>query len=208
MAGAAYLSGALSDVEYFLEFQIFRGIKLTFVLPLILVSIAFLQRFSLFEDTSLKDVDSLSQIRRILELPVKVKAFLLFLVAAAGVVVMIARSGHTAGMPVSGTEIQFRQFLENLFYARPRSKELLIGHPAFMLAIMGYFKRWPQSIFFLLVVIATIGQSSMVETFAHMRTPILMSFVRGVDGLALGAALGIIPMLIVHCYSKYIKPRV
>ena len=121
---------------------------------------------------------------------------------------MIARSGHTAGMPVSGTEIQFRQFLENLFYARPRSKELLIGHPAFMLAIMAYFKRWSQTIFFLLVVVATIGQSSMVETFAHMRTPIFMSFIRGVDGLALGAALGIIPMLLVNCYSKYVKPRI
>ena len=208
MAGAAYLSGALSDVEYFLEFQIFRGIKLTFVLPLILVSIAFLQRFSLFEDTPHKDVDALSQIRRILELPVKVKAFLVFIVAALGVVIMIARSGHTAGMPVSGTEIQFRQFLENLFYARPRSKELLIGHPAFMLAIMAYFKRWSQTIFFLLVVVATIGQSSMVETFAHMRTPIFMSFIRGVDGLALGAALGVIPMLLVNCYSKYVKPRI
>ena len=208
MAGAAYLSGALSDVEYFLEFQIFRGIKLTFVLPLLLVSIAFLQRFSLFEDIAAKDIDALSQIRRLLELPVKVKAFLAFIVAALGVVVLIARSGHTAGMPVSGAEIQFRQFLENLFYARPRSKELLIGHPAFMLAIMAYFKQWSKSIFFLLVVIATIGQSSMVETFAHMRTPIYMSFIRGVDGLILGAVLGIIPMLLIHCYSKYISPRV
>ena len=205
MAGAAYLSGALSDVEYFLEFQIFRGIKLTFVLPLVLVSVAFLQRFSLFEDIAPKDIGVISQIKRILDLPVKVKAFLVFLVAAAGVVIMLARSGHTAGMPVSGAEIQFRQFLENLFYARPRSKELLIGHPAFMLAIMGYFKRWSRSIFFLLVVIATVGQSSMVETFAHMRTPIYMSFVRGVDGLILGAILGIIPMLLIHYYSKLMR---
>ena len=205
MAGAAYLSGALSDVEYFLEFQIFRGIKLTFVLPLILVSIAFLQRFSLFEDIAPKDIGAISQIKRILDLPVKVKAFLVFLVAAAGVVVMLARSGHTAGMPVSGAEIQFRQFLENLFYARPRSKELLIGHPAFMLAIMGYFKRWSRSIFFLLVVVATVGQSSMVETFAHMRTPIYMSFIRGVDGLVLGAILGIVPMLVIHYYSKLMR---
>ena len=205
MAGAAYLSGALSDVEYFLEFQIFRGIKLTFVLPLVLVSVAFLQRFSLFEDIAPKDIGVISQIKRILDLPVKVKAFLVFLVAAAGVVIMLARSGHTAGMPVSGAEIQFRQFLENLFYARPRSKELLIGHPAFMLAIMGYFKRWSRSIFFLLVVVATVGQSSMVETFAHMRTPIYMSFIRGVDGLVLGAILGIVPMLVIHYYSKLMR---
>ena len=202
MAGATYLSGALSDVEYFLEFQIFRGIKLTFVLPLILVSIAFLQRFSLFSELASKDIGFIEQFKRMLELPVKLKALLGFVVVALGFVVLIARSGHTAGMPVSGAEVQFRSFLENLFYARPRSKELLIGHPAFMLAIMAFFKRWPISIFFILVIVATIGQGSMVETFAHMRTPIFMSFMRGVDGLILGAALGIIPMLLIHLYSR------
>ena len=202
MAGAAYLSGALSDVEYFLEFQIFRGIKLTFVLPLILVSIAFLQRFSLFDELASKDIGFIEQFKRILELPVKFKALLGFVIIALGFVVLIARSGHTAGMPVSGAEVQFRAFLENLFYARPRSKELLIGHPAFMLAIMAFFKRWPISVFFILVIIATIGQGSMVETFAHMRTPIFMSFMRGVDGLILGAALGIVPMVLIHLYSK------
>ena len=204
MAGAAYLSGALSDVEYFLEIQIFRGIKLTFVLPLILVSIAFLQRFNVIdESTNLKNIDVVSQIKKILDMPIKVKTFIIFLIAALAFVVLIARSGHTAGMPVSNAEIQFRSFLENLFYARPRSKELLIGHPAFMLAIMAYFKRWKMMIFFGLVVVATLGQSSMVETFAHMRTPIFMSFMRGVDGLLVGSLLGIISMIAIHFYSKW-----
>ena len=203
MAGAAYLSGALSDVEYFLEFNIFRGIKLTFVLPFILVSIAFLQRFNIFDEiANTKNIDFVTQIKRLLELPVKVKTFVGFLVILSAFVVLIARSGHTAGMPVSGAEIQFRSFLENLFYARPRSKELLIGHPAFMIAIMAYFKKWSKMVFFLLVLVSTLGQSSMVETFAHMRTPIYMSFIRGVDGLVLGALLGIIPMIIIHFMLK------
>ena len=50
LTGAAYLSGALSDVSYFLEFEIFRGIKLTFVLPLILVAVAFMQRFNVLDE--------------------------------------------------------------------------------------------------------------------------------------------------------------
>ena len=203
MTGAAYLSGALSDVEYFLEFNIFRGIKLTFILPLILVAIAFLQRFSIIDDSiGMRNINAVSQFKTLLDMPIKVKTFMLFVIAAAALVVLIARSGHTAGMPVSSTEIQFRSILENLFYARPRSKELLIGHPAFMLAIMAYFKKWSKMIFFMLVVIAAIGQSSMVETFAHMRTPIFMSFMRGIDGLALGAIIGIIPMLAIHFFGK------
>ena len=60
---------------------------------------------------------------------------MLLVVLVAGVV-FVARSGHTSGMPVSQTELRFRAFLEQAFYARPRTKELMIGHPAFMLAAM------------------------------------------------------------------------
>jgi len=67
---------------------------------------------------------------------------------------------------------------------------------------MAFFKKWPKMIFLMLTVIAAIGQSSMVETFAHMRTPILMSFVRGVDGLALGAILGIIAMIFIQFFAR------
>jgi len=41
LVGASYLSGVLTDTRYLLEFDIFRGIKLTFVLPMVLVAIAF-----------------------------------------------------------------------------------------------------------------------------------------------------------------------
>jgi len=34
----------------------------------------------------------------------------------------------------------------------------------------------------------------MVETFAHMRTPFMMSFYRGLGGLVLGGILGAILM--------------
>ena len=51
-------------------------------------------------------------------------------------------------------------------------------------------------VLFLLVLAATIGQSSMVETFAHMRTPVMMSFTRGVGGLLGGAMIGAAAMLL------------
>ncbi|MBE8955201.1 MAG: hypothetical protein SR2Q5_06005 [Quinella sp. 2Q5] len=189
LTGAAYLSGSLSDVSYFLEFEIFRGIKLTFVLPLVLVAIAFLQRFNVVDEVR-KNVPALQQIRELLDKSVSVKALLALMVVALAFVVLIARSGHTSGMPVSGAEIKIRALLEQLFYARPRSKEIFFGHPAFMLAFAAFLKRFPKSICFALVMAGTVGQSSMVETFAHMRTPILMSFMRGLDGLIPGAIIG------------------
>ena len=201
MVGAAYLSGALSDIKYFLEFEIFRGIKLTFVLPLILVAIAFLQRFNVIDEVQ-KNVSAIEQLKAIFNMNVKVKYLLGGIFVMLAFVVLIARSGHTSGMPVSGMEIKIRAMLEHLFYARPRSKEIFIGHPAFVMAMAAFLQKFPKSICFILTIVATIGQSSMVETFAHMRTPIFMSFMRGVDGVLPGALIGAALVLFLNFAAK------
>ena len=204
MTGAAYLSGALSDVSYFLEFEIFRGIKLTFVLPLILVAVAFLQRFNIVDEVR-NSVPATQQIKELLDKSVSVKALLALMIVMGAFVVLIARSGHTSGMPVSGLEIKIRNLLEQIFYARPRSKEIFFGHPAFMLAFAAFLKKFPKVICFALVMAATVGQSSMVETFAHMRTPIFMSFMRGIDGLIPGAIIGAVLIVFLQIFSKQLK---
>ena len=56
-------------------------------------------------------------------------------------------------------------------------------------------------VFFLLVIVATIGQGSMVETFAHMRTPVYMSFMRGIGGIVLGAGVGAAAMVLVQFWQ-------
>lgn len=201
--GAAYLSGVLTDVKYLLEVNIFRGVKLTFVMPIILVTIAFLQRFDLFDGKADSTKGVLDQIKGILNTPIYVKSLLGFLVAAIAAVIFIGRSGHTAGIPVPGIELKFRAFLEQVLYARPRSKEMLIGHPAFMFAVMALYKKWPTIVFFILVILATIGQGSLVETFAHMRTPIFMSFMRGVGGLIFGAGIGVFGMVLAHIWYRW-----
>ena len=152
--GAAYLSASLADTQYFLEFNIFRGIKLTFVLPLILVGIAFLQRFDIF-DGRMDDTEGVvEQLRRILDMPVKVTPLL-----------------------------------------------LMLAHPACMRAAMAALRKWPTMVFFALALGATIGQGSMVETFAHMRTPVYMSFMRGIGGLVLGAGIGAVAMILVELWQ-------
>ena len=204
MTGAAYLSGALSDVSYFLEFEIFRGIKLTFILPLILVAVAFLQRFNVVDELR-KNVPAIQQIKELLDKSISVKVFLALMIVIGAFVVLIARSGHTSGMPVSGLEIKIRALLEQIFYARPRSKEIFFGHPAFMLAFAAFLKKFPKMICFVLIMAATIGQSSMVETFAHMRTPIFMSLMRGIDGLIPGAIIGAVLIVCLQIFSRQIK---
>ena len=108
-------------------------------------------------------------------------------------------------MPVSGLEIKIRNLLEQIFYARPRSKEIFFGHPAFMLAFVAFLKKFPKMICFALVMAATIGQGSMVETFAHMRTPIFMSFMRGLDGLIPGAIIGAVLIIFLQLFARQLR---
>ena len=199
--GAAYISGSLADTEYLLEAQIFRGIKLTFVLPLVLVAIGFLQRFDIFDGRMDDTAGVKAQLAKILDMPVKIKTLLGLAVVAVAGIVFVARSGHTSGMPVPQAELNFRAMLEQAFYARPRSKELLIGHPAFMLAALSLWRKWPTMVFFALVLVATIGQGSMVETFAHMRTPVYMSMMRGIGGIVLGGLIGAVCMVLIELWQ-------
>lgn len=201
--GGAYVGGVLADVEYLLEVNIFRGVKLTFVLPIVLVSIAFLQRFHLFDGTAGSAPDLTRQLKKVLNAPVYVKSLIAFGFAAIAAVVFVGRSGHTAGIPVPGIELKFRAFLEQALYARPRSKELLIGHPAFMLAALSLYRKWPTVLFFALVVLATIGQGSLVETFAHIRTPVFMSLARGLGGVTLGALIGAALVVVAHFARRW-----
>ena len=205
LVGASYLSGALTDTRYLLEFDIFRGIKLTFVLPMILVAIAFLQRFDIFDGQLDASAGVLGQVREILATPVRVGSLLGGLVLIGALIVLVLRSGHTSGMPVPGIELKMRAALEQIFYARPRTKEFMIGHPAFLLALYGAAQRWRTWVIFALVLAATIGQGSMVETFAHMRTPIEMSLVRGIGGVFLGGAIGAVLVVLVSAWNGLLE---
>ncbi len=205
LAGGLYLGAVLSDVRFFLEMEIFRGVKLTFVAPLLLVAVAYLARYNLFEQVKTADARGLwRQVVTILNYPVTIKALLFVGAAVFAAWVFIGRSGHTAGVPVPAAELKLRALLEQLMYARPRGKEFLIGHPAFLLAAMAVYRQWPRFFQFILVITAAIAQGSLVETFAHLRTPIFMSVIRGLDGLLLGAVIGAAAVLGVYIIQAVI----
>ena len=191
LAGGLYLAALLGDVRFLLEMEIFRGVKLTFVMPLVLISLIYVTRYPLIGEPVHTLRGFWDRTITFLNYPIRVKTLVVGGVAALAAYVLVGRSGHTAGLPVPAAEIKLRALLEQVMFARPRSKEFLIGHPAFLLAAMAVWQRWPQVLHYILVVAATIGQSSLVETFAHLRTPVSMSVIRALDGLLLGALIGL-----------------
>ena len=209
LAGALYISGLLSDTRFFLEMDIFRGVKLTFVLPLILVSLIYIQHFPFFNQVVSSDKDFVQFIKKFCTVDIKLGILaVLGLLSIIGFV-FVGRSGNN-GAPVPQFEIALRRFLESVMYARPREKEFLFGHPAILFSLTALYHKWPQIFHYLFIMAITIGQGSIVETFAHMRSPFILSFMRGIGGLALGSVtlmIALIGIIILTHITKYFGER-
>lgn len=185
LIGACFVSGLLSDIRFFLEMEYFRGVKATFVLPLVLISVVYIQKFPFFGKTVTSDKDFVSFVKKFCSIQIRLGLLVGLGILALVGFVFIGRSGNN-GAPVPQFEIALRRFLEDVMYARPREKEFLFGHPAVLVSLAALYRKWPQLLHYFLIVAVTIGQGSMVETFAHMRSPFILSFIRGLDGLAAG----------------------
>ena len=191
LVGGLYVAALLGDVRFLLEMEIYRGVKVTFIMPLVLITLIYLTRYPLLGPPVNTIRGFWDKTIRFLEYQMQVKGLLLGAAVAFAAWMFIGRSGHTAGVPVAQSELELRSFLEQVFSARPRGKEAFIGHPGFFLAVMAVWQRWPQALHFAMVITATIAMGSLVETFAHLRTPILMSVERAFTGLLVGIACGI-----------------
>ncbi|MEG2343360.1 MAG: DUF5693 family protein [Acidaminococcaceae bacterium] len=195
LVGASYVGAILGDIRFFLEIEIYKGVKLTFILPVVLMAILYIKKYSLFEGDD-DHSGIIARLQKIITKPITVQMIIGLGILGFIAWVFIGRSGHTAGVPVPALEVKLRLFLEQVMYARPREKEFLVGHPAFYLAAFAAYRNLPHLLQLALVLAATIGQGSLVQTFAHMRTPIVMSYVRALDGYLLGAILGISAVLV------------
>ena len=114
------------------------------------------------------------------------------------------RTGNDSVAAVSGLELKFRQLLTNIMGVRPRTKEFLIGYP--MMLILLYFgysvKMYP------VLLMGLIGQISLINTYAHIHTPLAVSLLRSVNGLWLGTLLGVIGILAIRILMKWLAPFV
>jgi hypothetical protein len=204
LIGGAILAAILSDIRFLLEIDIYRGVKLTFLLPVLLMAALFCKSHSLWEGDKVEE-GIIKRISNVLNKPLNFKLIMWLGLLGFVAWVFIGRSGHTEGVPVPDIEMKLRLFLERAMYARPREKEFMIGHPAFYLAAYAAYKKLPNMFYMVFVLLATIGQASLVQTFAHMRTPVIMSYIRAFDGLALGIILGIIAIAIFAFIYPYLQ---
>ena len=122
------------------------------------------------------------------------KKKVLTLVGVAGVLiaagaVLVLRSGDFGR--ISAVEVAFRNALEYAFYARPRTKELLIAVPFMAVGFAAVGKR--NSLLALLSgLCCCLESTSVVNTFCHAVAPIHVSLIRSALGAGIGCLVGLV----------------
>lgn len=175
--GAIFTVGLLADKLFMLKLDQFVGVKAAHVLPLLFIPILIF----IFNANPLKTVKNL------LDQFISYRYVLLAGITLIALAIYVIRTGNEGTALVSSLEEQLRTGLKELLGVRPRTKEFLIGHP-FTLLIL-YFGLSQKNWFLLLPAI--IGQVSLVNTYAHIHTPLMISLIRSFHGLWIGIVLGI-----------------
>lgn len=201
LVGAMLTAAPLSSTDFMLELGIFRGVKAAQLLPLAFFCLLFLSYYGLFDKNRSSNRLDLRDVVTALRWNIPVwSLFLLAAVGAAGYY-YLARTGHESSVSVSTVEMIFRNDLESLLLARPRTKEFLVAFPGIMLAVYCAVRRLPfwTALFGLA---GTIGLTSVCNTFMHIRTPLYLGFVRTAYSLLLGVAVGVILVL---CFEGLLR---
>ncbi|MCM3704264.1 DUF5693 family protein [Cytobacillus firmus] len=171
-AGIIIITSLLNGNEYLIKIEAFRGVKLTYIVPILFVMIYAL----------LRDFKSI--------LNMKVQYWHLAVIGLIGFIGLyyISRTGNAGS--VSSIELAFRQWLEEVLYVRPRTKEFLIGFPFFVFAL--YIYPLHQKISLYLLIPGVIGYLSIVNTFTHLHIPLYISLLRTFYSLVLGLVIGLL----------------
>lgn len=195
LCGAALIVGLLSDTSFMSHTDLFSGVKVSLWLPLPMVAVIHLgQLYGRGESVADQWRRSLQNWAGVLRGPVLYWQVVIIIGVLAAAALILLRSGHEMGVGASDVEMRFRDALERALVVRPRQKEFLVGHPLLILTL-GLIALGRVRGMWLGLMGAAIGQTSMVNTFCHIHTPLSVSLLRTFHGLWLGAVLGLLLLI-------------
>nr|WP_237690579.1 DUF5693 family protein [Paenibacillus caui] len=193
LSAVPFVIALLNNITYSLVLNQFRGVSLLHFAPMLLVAVYVF----LYQGESV-----LAELRRWLRMPITLLWAVIGIVIAGAGYYYLSRTGN-AGSLLPG-EAAFRAFLENTIGVRPRNKEFLFAHPLFIVGVFAAL-RFPKILY--VMIVAVIGQLSMVDTFAHIHSPAFISLIRGLLGLGFGLVFGLIAIgiwqIIERCWMKW-----
>lgn len=183
LTGGLAGAGLLNGLPFLVKVDSFTGVKAAHLVPIVFAGVLLVGRRLHW--------------RELLDTPVKWGGLILGLGALMVAALMLMRTGNDNPAAVSGLELRLRSLMDWVFYTRPRTKEIFLGHPAMVLGLFALVESRRRKsvraewIAVALLIAGAIGQTSIVNTFSHLHTPLLLSLARVGIGWALGGAIGV-----------------
>ena len=200
--GIFIVVGLLNGNGFLTGFETFRGVKLVYIVPIAGVTILVILSMYRIFDNGYKHAFSRSV--KIMNTEVRYWHLLLFAVVAIIGLFYISRTGNAG--TASALELSIRQWLEDLLYVRPRTKEFLIGFPLFVVAL--YALSINRKLGSILLIPGVIGFLSIMNTFTHLHIPLAASLLRTVYSIVLGFMIGLVFIFIFKLIYKYITKAI
>lgn len=193
LAGALIMTGLLADKSFMVKVDQFSGVKLSHLLPLLMVPAYFIFREGRIIEKS----------RELLDYPLKLKHVAAGSLLLAALAVYIIRTGNVGTSLVTTWETKMRFLLDHVLGVRPRTKEFLLGHPAMLLLLYyGYdFRK------IALLLLGVVGQISLANTYAHIHTPLFISLTRSFHGMWIGLLMGAVLIVVLNYILKWYTGR-
>ena len=188
LIGAMIMSALLADLAFMLKVDGFFGVKAAHIIPLAIVPVILW----------LHEKDWYDLLSGTVKNSVKLWQLCVSFILIAGVALYLMRTGNDSPEAVSGIELTVRQMLDNLLGVRPRTTEFLIGHPLMLVMLyFGYrFNMFP------VLMLGFMGQISLINTYAHIHTPLVISLQRSAHGLWSGILIGIVIIVVLGACVK------
>lgn len=208
VAGGVLVAGLLSSREALLRLELFRGVKAQHLLPPLLAALALLPQLVWRSLARLGAAGQGAPPARGHRSWLGVGLTLAGAAALGALIVYyVGRTGNEL-VPVPQWERVLRDRIEAFLGTRPRFKELL-GHGALLAGLMVLARQdsrpsdpgqglmdgrqaFADLLARVLLVVGSVGQLSVVNTFAHLHQPLGVILQRVVYGLIGGLMLGLI----------------
>ena len=180
--GGFMVAALLSEWAFMMEIRLFLGVKAAIVVPIVVIGLAVAAAQAGPEGVW-------PRVREWLRQPLRLEYGLLLILVGGAALFALGRTGNTGLPALGGFEIKARTVLERVLVARPRTKEFLIGHPAMILAaalaLLGA-RRWVLPA----AMVGAVGQTGLIDSFAHIHTPLVYTIERTVYALIIGSLIG------------------
>lgn len=189
LIGALLIVGFLSDITFIEGVSRFIGIKASFIIPLILITI-----FYFFRPHRLPSI--LYILKRIVHMPVNASGIVAIVFSLTFIVLLLLRSGNYIPMPQLLYEEEFRKFLEKTLFVRPRTKEFLIGYPFLFFSYWAVDRYISRRWIWIFNGVGLVALISVINSFCHIHTPLNISIYRTCIGLIMGIGIGLLYIII------------